>query len=255
MLDTLGELAGLGQDMLWAGFVVFLRVGAAMALLPAFGEQAVPQRVRLVLALAFAAIVAPAVSPGLPGREGGLLPVLVTETLAGLALGAALRLFVLALQIAGAIAAQATSLAQLFAGAGVEPQPAIGHLLTVAGLALAVAADLHVRIAEYLILSYDVLPAGRFPTARDMADWGLIRVAQAFAVGFQLAAPFVIASFVYNLALGVINRAMPQLMVAFVGAPALTAGGLALLMLAAPLVLAVWLGALNGFLAAPFTVP
>ncbi|MFY8145461.1 MAG: flagellar biosynthetic protein FliR, partial [Rhodobacter sp.] len=52
-----------------------------------------------------------------------------------------------------------------------------------------------------------------------------------------------------------INRAMPQLMVAFVGAPALTAGGLVLLALSTPLALAVWLAALNGFFAAPFAVP
>jgi len=255
MLDTLAQLAGVGETLLWTGFVVLLRVGAAMALLPAFGELVVPQRVRLVLALAFTAIIAPAISARIPAMDQGLWTILLTETATGLALGAALRLFVHALQIAGAIAAQATSLAQLFAGAGAEPQPAIGHLLTVAGLALAMAADLHVRIAEYFILSYDILPVGRLPDAADMADWGLAQVTRAFAAGFSLAMPFVIASFLYNLALGVINRAMPQLMVAFVGAPALTAGGLVLLALSAPLVLTVWLAALNGFLAAPFAVP
>ena len=255
MLDTLAQLAGVGETLLWTGFVVLLRVGAAMALMPAFGDLVVPQRVRLVLALAFTAVVSPAVSAGIPAMDQGLWTLLLTETAAGLALGAALRLFVHALQIAGAIAAQATSLAQLFAGAGAEPQPAIGHLLTVAGLALAMAADLHVRIAEYFILSYDILPVGRLPGAADMADWGLVQVTRAFATGFSLAMPFVIASFLYNLALGVINRAMPQLMVAFVGAPALTAGGLVLLALSAPLALAVWLAALNGFLAAPCAVP
>ena len=255
MLDTLAQLAGVGETLLWTGFVVLLRVGAAMALLPAFGELVVPQRVRLVLALAFTAVIAPAISARIPAMDQGLSTILLTETATGLALGAALRLFVHALQIAGAIAAQATSLAQLFAGAGAEPQPAIGHLLTVAGLALAMAADLHVRIAEYFILSYDILPVGRLPGAADMADWGLAQVTRAFAAGFSLAMPFVIASFLYNLALGVINRAMPQLMVAFVGAPALTAGGLVLLALSAPLVLAIWLAALNGFLAAPFAVP
>jgi len=41
-------------------------------------------------------------------------------------------------------------------------------------------------------------------------------------------------------------------MVAFVGAPAITAGGLILLALTAPYLLAIWLTALNTFLAAPF---
>ena len=59
----------------------------------------------------------------------------------------------------------------------------------------------------------------------------------------KIAAPFVIGSLLYNVALGIINRAMPQLMVAFIGAPALTWGGLALFAVAAPLILSVWLAA------------
>ena len=49
-------------------------------------------------------------------------------------------------------------------------------------------------------------------------------MAASFALALSLAAPFVIASLLYNVALGVINKAMPQLMVAFVGAPAITCG-------------------------------
>lgn len=52
--------------------------------------------------------------------------------------------------------------------------------------------------------------------------------------------------------LGVINKAMPQLMVAFVGAPLITAGGLFILCLAAPVMLAVWLQAFDQFLFNPF---
>ncbi|MEL7116600.1 MAG: flagellar biosynthetic protein FliR [Pseudomonadota bacterium] len=82
----------------------------------------------------------------------------------------------------------------------------------------------------------------------------MARVSQAFAFAFTLAAPFVIASFIYNLAIGVINKAMPQLMVAFVGAPAITAGGLVLLALSMPTALSVWNESLRSFLAAPFGV-
>ena len=255
LIAMLSDLAAVAQASLRAGFIVFLRVGAAMALLPAFGEQSVPQRVRLCLALAFTAVVAPAVLLRLPGPEVSLPLLLLTETLCGLALGMALRIFIHALEIAGTIAAQATSLSQLFAGAAIEPLPVIGNLLTMAGLALAAATGLHIRIAEYLITSYDLLPAGRLPGAGDLSVWGLAQVGRSFALAFSLAAPFVIASFIYNLALGVINRAMPQLMVALIGAPALTAGALVLLAVSAPLALSVWLAALMRFFDAPFAVP
>ncbi len=256
MIADLATLADLGREGLAALFIVFLRVGAVMAVLPAFGEQSIPRRIRLGLALAFTAIVAPAAQAYLPPITDDTTQIarlMAAEVMVGLILGLGLRLFVLALQTAGAMAAQATSLAQIFGGsAGIDPQPAISHLLTIAGLALAVLADLHVRVAGAMIASYDTFPPGLFPHAGLIATWGTYRVAEAFAMGFVLAAPFVVASLVYNVALGVINRAMPQLMVAFVGAPALTFGGLALLFLALPTLLQVWIGALNLFLLDPF---
>lgn len=243
------QLSGWGQEWAGAALLVFLRVGAVMAVMPGFGEQTVPMRVRLALTLAFAAVVLPAVGHRIeaadPLANGG------AEIAIGLMLGLGLRLFVLALATAGAIAAQAASLSQLFAGAGAEPQPALGHLFTVAGLAIAMAAGLHVKAAALLILSYDLLPAGQMPPAPEAAEWGTGLVSDVFALAFSLAAPFVLASMVYNLALGVINRAMPQLMVAFIGAPALTAGGLVLLALAAAPALAHWLVALDRFLTLP----
>lgn len=255
MNEILAELLDRGWTGLAVGFVVFLRIGAAMAVLPAFGERSIPERVRLVLALAFTAIVAPAAAPHvLPVLQlgGGVLLLLFGEIIAGLALGLALRFFVMVLQMAGSIAAQSTSLSQIFGGGAVEAQPAIGHVMVVSGLALAVMTGLHVRMAEALIGSYSAFAPGTFPSPSSIAEWGLARVVQAFSLAFTLAAPFVIASFIYNVALGVINRAMPQLMVAFVGAPAITAGGLILLFLSLPLLLSVWSEALQRFLANPF---
>lgn len=250
LLAKVLAMAGVTQSWLWVAALVFLRVGAAVALMPAFGEQSVPQRVRLILALALTAIVAPAVADRL--QELPSFPIAAAvEVLAGLALGIGMRLFILALQMTGSIVAQTTSLSQLFGGATPEPQPAIGNLLILASLALAVAAGLHVKAASLLILSYDFLPAGRFPLVADLVEWGLQRVVQATVLAFSLAAPFVIASVIYNLALGVINRAMPQMPVSLVGAPVITAGALMLMALVVPTMLMVWMQGFDAFLANP----
>ncbi|HHB82405.1 MAG TPA: type III secretion protein [Devosia sp.] len=253
MSELLAEMLSLSQSVLELGFLVFLRVGAAMALLPAFGEQTVPMRVRFGLTIAFTLIVAPVVL-----QEFREVPdfnptvFLFSETIAGLAIGAVVRFAVIALQIAGSIAAQSTSLAQIFGGANTEPQAAMGHVFFISGLALATFYGLHFRVVELFIFSYEIFPPGQFPQADIWSDWGVSHAARAFNLAFALAAPFVIASVIYNVALGVINRAMPQLMVAFVGAPAITAGGLILLFLTTPFLLSVWVKALNEFLAAPF---
>jgi flagellar biosynthetic protein FliR len=97
-----------------------------------------------------------------------------------------------------------------------------------------------------------MVPIGNVIPAELVTRAGVAEVARCFALGFTLAAPFVIASLVYNVTLGVINKAMPQLMVAFVGAPAITAGGLIILTLAAPLMLSLWIEAMGQFMMNPF---
>ena len=246
------ELAALIAPVLpdaQAAFAVFLRVGAMMALAPAFGETVIPVRVRLAITLAFSLVVASAL-PVPPTLNLGL-PEIAAEVLAGLTLGIGLRLLVIALQVAGTIAAQSTSLAQFFGGAGVDPQPAMSQLLVMAGLALAVMLGLHVHLAEFVLLSYELFPPGRLPDAAALAQWGLGQTARAFALAFSLAMPFVVLSVIYFIALGVINKAMPQLMVALVGAPAITFAGLALLLVCAPLMLPIWHETLWEFLRNP----
>ena len=247
LLTKLTELAGLSEPVLLAFLFVFVRVGAAVSLMPAFGENSVPQRVKLAVAMCFTLIVSPAVQP----IAALITPLtLIGEAAIGLMLGLGLRFFIFALQTAGAIIAQSISLSQLFGALG-EPQPVVGNLLTLAALALAVAAGLHIRAAELLILSYDMFPPGDALPAPDLARWGLAQVTRMFTLGFALSAPFVIASFLYNVAIGIVNRAMPQLMVSMVGAPAITLGGIALFAVASPLMLQIWLTALETFLANP----
>jgi len=257
MTQGLAELLAFSQSSITEAFLVFLRVGAVMAVLPVFGERSIPERVRLVLAIAFTAVVFPAVAievQDLAATSHGLMRGLTTEVMAGLVLGLALRLFVMVLQIAGSMVAQSTSLSQIFGGGAVDAQPAIGHLFLVAGLALAVMLGLHVRVAELLILSYQFFPAGMYLPKEDVLTWGVNHIAKAFALSFSLSAPFLIASLVYNVALGVINRAMPSLMVAFVGAPAISLGGLLLLFVSAPILLELWQRGFAELLLNPFQV-
>jgi len=233
------------------GFV-FLRVAAMVALVPTFGEQSVPPRMRLAAAFALATVIAPAAVPEVQRALAGSDPwrVGAGEIAAGFILGLSLRLMVHALQIAGTIAAQAASLSQLFGGTAIDPLPTIGHLLTTGGLAIAAAAGLHVELAAALVTTYDVFPAGARIDAGEAALWSIERTSGAIALAFSLALPFVVAATIYNLALGVLNRAMPQFMATFIGVPALTWAVLALMALAMPVMLAVWADALFRLLAA-----
>lgn len=255
MLAHLAPLLDFIDGALFGMFLVFLRVGAVAALLPGFGEQMVPVRVRLGVAVALSVLTWPLVRHLLPTQEpatGAFAYMFLAEAANGLIIGIGFRLLVMVLQLAGSVAAQSTSLAQIFgAGAAPDPMPAIGNILFITGVAIALAAGLHVKAVLAISFSYQVLPPGTFALPSDLAEWGTGRIASAFSLAIALAAPFVLASVAYNLALGAINRAMPQLMVAFIGAPAITAAGILLLMLAAPVILQVWHGTFLALLASP----
>jgi len=246
------ELMALMGIGFWQAAIVFLRIGAMVSIMPGFGEQLLPTQVRLAAALVFTAIVAPAL-PQMPMPQSIMqyAGLMATEVVVGLALGMALRMFMHMLQTAGSIAAQSTSLSQVLGGAGVDPMPAIGAVLWISGIALAIMLDLHIRAAELMIGSYQLFPVGHFPDAAGLSEWGVHRVSQTFSGAFTLASPFLITAVIYNLTLGIINRAMPQLMVIFIGAPVITLGGLALLMIGAPMILDVWGRNLLTFFANP----
>lgn len=252
LLNIPPELQAFLGASFWHFAIVFLRVGAMTALLPAFGEQYVPMNVKLAIAVAFTFIVAPALpripEPATPLHFAGYA---ASEAVIGLALGFGVRLFIMGLQVAGTIAAQSTSLSQVLGNIGADALPAIGGVLMVSGLCLAVMMGLHVRVAEFLIYSYQIFPVGVFPSAAGFSEWGVYRVSRAFYMAFTLSAPFLITSVIYNLTLGVINRAMPQLMVIFVGAPVITFGGLFILMVGSPMILEVWMQQLMEFFADP----
>ncbi|MEO9457574.1 MAG: flagellar biosynthetic protein FliR [Lentilitoribacter sp.] len=252
-MESLSEISKLIEAYFWHGSIVFFRVGAIAILLPGFGAQTVSVRIKLTMAFCFTAIVAPAIeiSPT-ANTYFDLVPILFWETLAGFLLGIGIRFFLMALQTAGTIAAQSTSLSQLLGGAVTEPLAAIGYILTMGAIALAMIFDLHIKVTMAMIFSYNIIPMGMKVSSNLVSEWGVEQVGHAFQLAFVLSAPFLLVSVLYNLALGAINKAMPQLMVAFVGAPLITFGGLFLVFVTSPFLLSTWLNALENFLVNPF---
>ena len=145
------DLLAAAQTMLWLHFVVFLRVAPIIALFPGFGEQAVPTRIKLGLAFALTVIVAPAIAPDIGVQAARPLPLarlVLSETGVGLLLGLGLRLFMLALQTAGSIAAQSTSLAQILGNASITPLPAMGHILVTGAIARCTLGEMVQAMAD-----------------------------------------------------------------------------------------------------------
>ncbi len=240
-------LESLLTSGLYGYLLVLVRVGAALSMLPGFGEMAVPMRARLAAALAVALALSAAV-PGLPAQApdapSALLAQVFGELAAGAVIGIGARLLFASLQMAGQLIGQSTGLSSIFGlpGTGFEGGSVVGGYLMMGGLVLVFATDLHLAMMTALFDSYRVMPAATVPDPRALKDLTAGALSRSFHMAAQFAAPFLVLGFVYNLGLGLINRAMPHFAVFFLGMPVVILGGL--------LVLSVVLGALlTGFLA------
>ncbi len=232
---------------------VFSRISAFVFFLPGLAEQTVSVRVRLATAFGIGFLLTPmviATGPSVPQTVVDTLLVIAAEAIAGALIGFSIRIAVFAIQTAGSIAAQSFSLSQLFgSGLGNQPEVPISTLFMVTGIAIAISAGLHFKAVSALALSYEIMPFGVFPGASEVGEWAVARTAFAFSAALSLAMPFVVLGFIYYLAIGAANRAMPQLMVAFVGAPAITLAGLTLLAIATPALLGVWMQMVDAIIA------
>ena len=74
-------------DQVWAGGLIFARIGALLMTIPGIGESYVPPRIRLSLALVISIALAPVVVgylPPLPASMGGVAGWVIREVMTGL---------------------------------------------------------------------------------------------------------------------------------------------------------------------------
>ena len=75
---------------------------------------------------------------------------------------------------------------------------------------------------------------GNVPDLGDASELIVRHVSGSFKLGVQLAAPFLVVSIVYNLALGLMTRLAPQIPVFFVALPFQLVVSVVVLMLVIP---------------------
>jgi len=217
-------LAAFLQGELFGYFLVFARLGAAIMLLPGFGESFVSPRIRLLLALAITFAVMPIVAdrlPAMPEQVLALLVLLLGEIVIGLFIGTLARILLGVLQSAGALIANFTSLgaAQVLDPSSATPSTLPGNFLTILALVLIFATNLHHLMLAALVDSYASFPPGNAPPLDDFAEAASQLVAQGFGLAFQLAAPLLVVTLVMQIGLGLLARLMPQMQVFFVAMP------------------------------------
>ena len=86
------------------------------------------------------------------------------------------------------------------------------------------------------------------PAVSDVTTLVTNTVASAFRVGIQLSGPFLVFGLVFNVALGVLSRLMPQMQVYFVAVPLSILIGFLILLIAVGAMMNGFLGYVGGVL-------
>jgi flagellar biosynthesis protein FliR len=232
--------------------LTFARVGTLVMLMPGIGEQLISARLRLGFALLLALVMFPFTRTLLPagGTTPALIGILIGEIAVGLVIGLSVRMVIAALQTAGNIVAQQLGLGYAMT---VDPsmggqQAAIGNFLTLLGITLVFATDLHHLAIAAIRDSYMFLPPTGIPGTEDAAMLAMRAVGRGFALAVQIAAPFIAFGLLFNLGLGVLSRLMPQLQVFFLAMPATILIGMAIMLGVLGVMMAVFLADLGAFL-------
>lgn len=211
-------------EQVWAGGLIFARIGAILMLIPGVGESYVPPRIRLSLALVVSLALWPVVQgalPTLPATVGGMVGWVLREVIVGLAIGAVLRAFTTALATAGEIVSLQTTLsfAQTANPLQAQPGTTIAAFLMLLGTTLIFATDTHHLFIAGLVGSYDLIAPARPLVTADFASLAIRTLGDSFMLGVQLSAPVIVFAIIFNLASGLVGRVMPSFQVFFAAAP------------------------------------
>ena len=204
------------------GFFPFARIGACLMVAPMFGARFVPVRMRVLLAVALTALVAPLTpATGIAPFSAQGFVVVAQQLLIGVALGFALQVVFDALGLAGQLLANSMGLSFAF---NVDPlrgssTAALGQLYIILATLTFLALGGHLALLEVLVHGFTTMPIGTGGLGRE-GLWNLVLWGgQLFAGAIAIALPGVTALLIVNLAFGVMSRAAPTLNLFAVGFP------------------------------------
>ena len=207
-----------------AFLLVFFRVAALVAFAPVLGDQNVPKRVKIGLALVIAGVVFPLVA--IPAAE---LPrtilafgvAVAREVLIGLAAGYAIQIIFAGVQTAGQIVGFQMGFGIVNV---IDPQSnlqvsIIGHFLGLLALMLFLALNGHHAVLRIMDMSFRVVPLGQAQLTGLVWSKLLRMSGDLFAIAVKLGAPMIAILVLTKVALGLVARTVPQMNVFIVGFP------------------------------------
>ncbi len=204
--------------------IIFARIGAAISLIPGFGESYVAMRSRLAFGLLMSFVLMPIVKdmiPALPPEPIAMALLVISEVVIGLFFGLICRIILMAALSAGMVIALQIGIANAFSNDPTTAQQGAvtGNFLVAVGVVLIFATDLDHQTLRALVGTYGVFHPGDVPQLQDVANMVARVSADSFVLALQMSAPFLVYGVILMVGMGLLARLMPTLQVFFVVMP------------------------------------
>lgn len=199
--------------------MAFLRILTVFLFLPIFGDTAVPTRLRLVFAIMFTFFLWPVFTdarfaPGIDTWSPFSLGLAtMREVFFGFATGFAGKILIHAASISSNLVGvnMGFQAASLFSPATGEQESSFATFKAWLVLICLLAMNIHHVFLTALVDSFQSVPLGGAAHDGPIAQAALQVVHASFLLGLRLAAPLLVVQVLVTLALGLLNRALPQL--------------------------------------------
>lgn len=207
-----------------AFLLLYARVGTILMLLPVFGDEAVPSRIRLLLGIGTTAglwgLLSDRVRP-LAANTLALPGALLAEFMMGMAIGMIVKIMFQAVATAGSVISFQVGLSSALIN---DPSqggqvPLLSKFVSLAATVVCLASHVHHLWIAAIVRSYALFPVGMLPPGTGFAQLAIAVVARSMSLAIDLAAPMLVYGIVLNVALGVSVRLAPAIQIFFIAQP------------------------------------
>ena len=211
--------------LLYAFLLVFVRASAMLLVSPIFGAQSTPLFIRILTTLSISAALTLALKPNIAPPPPEMYPFVISiahEVAVGLLIGTFCSFVLQAAQMAGAFL-------DLQMGLGISQtlNPMTGVAVTVVSqfkfflcLVIFLSMNAHHTMFNAFAQSFHAAPSLTNLSLPAIKTDLLTLIGQMSLLSLQIAAPVACVGFLTDAALGIVNKAVPQMPAVMVGLPA-----------------------------------
>lgn len=210
------------EENIVAFILLFFRFAAMFLAAPIFSHRNIPVNIKASMAFFFT-IVFYASMPELTIAINlpSILIAILSEFMLGLVVGIILLLAYNVITFAGG---QISFMMGFSMASAIDPQsgismPIISQFLSLVGLMVLLALDIHHWILLFVDSSLGVIPLGGFLMTEDLFNYVIHATSRMFLVGFMIAFPIIALSWLADIIFGMLMKTMPQFNLLVIGFP------------------------------------